>query len=36
MRVGAHALEGFDIRGVRFDLRETGEKRCRAVAELLE
>ena len=36
MRVGAHALEGFDIRGVRFDLRETGEKRCRAVAELLK
>ena len=36
MRVGAHALEGFDIRGVRFDLREARKKRRRAVAELLK
>ena len=36
MRVGAHALEGFDIRGVRFDLREAREKRRHAVAELLK
>ena len=36
MRVGAHALEGFDIGRVRFDLREARKKLCAAVTELRE
>ena len=36
MRVGAHALECFDIGRVRFDLREARKKLCAAVTELRE